>query len=572
MHTRNKNLIMRWEPKPIPNDEVIKLLQNQIGVSRYVSILLAQRGINNYSMAKLFFRPQINHLHDPFLMKDMKFATDRITQAIKNNEKILIYGDYDVDGVASTALLTTFLRQKTINIFPYIPDRATEGYGISINGINEAIKKGVTLIISIDCGIKAIVEVEYAKCNNIDFIICDHHLPESELPNAIAVLDPKRNDCEYPFKELCGCGIGFKLIQALCIEWGIDAQELTKYLDLVSLATAADQVPLSEENRIITYLGLRQINESPRPGIKALLSDFKGNEISSSTLVFKLSPKVNAAGRMKHASLALELLMCNKLEDTINLSEQLRLINTKRREEDEKTTEEALIQIKDKKEELFSSTLVYHDNWHPGIIGIVASRLIEKYYRPTIVLTKRKQYYIGSARSIKGFDIYKALKKCSNLLEQFGGHKYAAGLKIHESKLKSFRSEFEKFSKKNLSENQKIKTCIYDLEISLSDLNFKFLKIIEQMGPFGPNNLKPIFCTRNCKSTSQTRAVGNKNKHLQVYIKSKNKILKGIAFGRGDLLNKINEGKAFDILYSIEKNTWNGNTELQLVIMDIKFK
>ena len=563
---------MRWEPKPIPNDEVIKLLQNQIGVSRYVSILLAQRGINNYSMAKLFFRPQINHLHDPFLMKDMKFATDRITQAINNNEKILIYGDYDVDGVASTALLTTFLRQKTINIFPYIPDRATEGYGISINGINEAIKKGVTLIISIDCGIKAIVEVEYAKCNNIDFIICDHHLPEKELPNAIAVLDPKRNDCEYPFKELCGCGIGFKLIQALCIEWGIDAQELTKYLDLVSLATAADQVPLSEENRIITYLGLRQINESPRPGIKALLSDFKGNEISSSTLVFKLSPKVNAAGRMKHASLALELLMCNELEDTFNLSEQLRLINTNRREEDEKTTEEALIQIKDKKEELFSSTLVYHDNWHPGIIGIVASRLIEKYYRPTIVLTKRKQHYIGSARSIKGFDIYKALKKCSNLLEQFGGHKYAAGLKLHESKLKSFRSEFEKFSSKNLSENQKIKTCMYDLEISLSDLNFKFLKIIEQMGPFGPNNLKPIFCTRNCKSTSQARAVGNKNKHLQVYIKSKNKILKGIAFGKGDLLNKINESKALDILYSIEKNSWNSNTELQLVIMDIKFK
>ena len=434
MHTRNKNLIMRWEPKPIPNDEVLKLLQNQIGVSRHVSILLAQRGINNYSMAKLFFRPQINHLHDPFLMKDMKFATDRITRAMKNKEKILIYGDYDVDGVASTALLTTFLRQKTINIFPYIPDRATEGYGISINGINEAIKKGVTLIISIDCGIKAIVEVEYANCNNIDFIICDHHLPESELPNAIAVLDPKRNDCEYPFKDLCGCGIGFKLIQALCIEWGIDTQELTKYLDLVSLATAADQVPLSEENRIITYLGLRQINKSPRPGIKALLSDFKGDEISSSTLVFKLSPKVNAAGRMKHASLALELLMCNKLEDTIKLSEQLRLINTKRREEDEKTTEEALIQIKEKKEEFFSSTLVYHDNWHPGIIGIVASRLIEKYYRPTIVLTKRKQYYIGSARSIKGFDIYKALKKCSNLLEQFGGHKYAAGLKLHESK------------------------------------------------------------------------------------------------------------------------------------------
>ena len=349
MHTRNKNLIMRWEPKPIPNDEVLKLLQNQIGVSRHVSILLAQRGINNYSMAKLFFRPQINHLHDPFLMKDMKFATDRITRAMKNKEKILIYGDYDVDGVASTALLTTFLRQKTINIFPYIPDRATEGYGISINGIKEAIKKGVTLIISIDCGIKAIVEVEYANCNNIDFIICDHHLPESELPNAIAVLDPKRNDCEYPFKDLCGCGIGFKLIQALCIEWGIDTQELTKYLDLVSLATAADQVPLSEENRIITYLGLRQINKSPRPGIKALLSDFKGDEISSSTLVFKLSPKVNAAGRMKHASLALELLMCNKLEDTIKLSEQLRLINTKRREEDEKTTEEALIQIKEKK-------------------------------------------------------------------------------------------------------------------------------------------------------------------------------------------------------------------------------
>ena len=561
---------MRWEPRPIPNDEAIKLLQSQIGISRNTSIILAQRGINNYHSAKSFFRPKFNNLHDPFLMKDMKSATDRIKEAINNKEKILIYGDYDVDGVASTALLTNFLRQKTNNIFPYIPDRETEGYGVSVNGIKKAIKKQVSLIISIDCGIKALKEVEYAKKNNIDFIICDHHLPESEIPNAIAVLDPKRVDCKYPFKELCGCGIGFKLIQALSLEWDMDTRKLINYLDLVSLATVADQVPLYDENRIITYLGLEQINKNPRPGIKALLSDFKGDEISTSTLVFKLSPKVNAAGRMKHATLALELLMCEKLEHTVNLSEQISSINIERREEDKKTTEEALIQIKQKEEESFSSTLVHNDNWHPGIIGIVASRLIEKYYRPTIVLTKQGQYYIGSARSINGFDIYKALKKCSNLLEQFGGHKYAAGLKLHESKLKLFRSEFEKFSKKNISEKQKIKTLIYDLEISLSDLNFKFFKIIEQMEPFGPNNLKPIFCSRNCVTTSQTRTVGNDNKHLQLFIKSKNKIYKGIAFGRGDLLNKINESKGFDILYSVEKNTWNGNIELQLIIMDLK--
>ena len=561
---------MRWEPRPIPNDEAIKLLQSQIGISRNTSIILAQRGINNYHSAKSFFRPKFNNLHDPFLMKDMKSATDRIKEAINNKEKILIYGDYDVDGVASTALLTNFLRQKTNNIFPYIPDRETEGYGVSVNGIKKAIKKQVSLIISIDCGIKALKEVEYAKKNNIDFIICDHHLPESEIPNAIAVLDPKRVDCKYPFKELCGCGIGFKLIQALSLEWDMDTRQLINYLDLVSLATVADQVPLYDENRIITYLGLEQINKKPRPGIKALLSDFKGDEISTSTLVFKLSPKVNAAGRMKHANLALELLMCEKLEHTVNLSEQISSINIERREEDKKTTEEALIQIKQKEEESFSSTLVHNDNWHPGIIGIVASRLIEKYYRPTIVLTKQGQYYIGSARSINGFDIYKALKKCSNFLEQFGGHKYAAGLKLHESKLKLFRSEFEKFSNKNISEKQKIKTLIYDLEISLSDLNFKFFKIIEQMEPFGPNNLKPIFCSRNCVTTSQTRTVGNDNKHLQLFIKSKNKIYKGIAFGRGDLLNKINESKGFDILYSVEKNTWNGNIELQLIIMDLK--
>ena len=563
---------MRWEPKPIPNDEVIKLLQSQIGVSRGISIILAQRGINNYERAKSFFRPKFNNLHDPFLMKDMEFATDRINRAINNEEKILIYGDYDVDGVTSTALLTTFLRQKTNNIFPYIPNRETEGYGVSVNGINEAIKKGISLIISIDCGIKALEEVEYAKSNNIDFIICDHHLPESQIPNAIAVLDPKRDDCKYPFKELCGCGIGFKLIQALCLEWGMNTQQLINYLDLVSLATVADQVPLCEENRIITYLGLKQINKNPRPGIKALLSDFKGDKISTSTLVFKVSPKVNAAGRMRHAALALELLMCEKLEDTINLSKQISSINAERREEDKKTTEEALVQIKLKEEESFSFTLVYNDNWHPGIIGIVASRLIEKYYRPTIVLTKRDQYYIGSARSIKGFDIYKALKKCSNLLEQFGGHKYAAGLKLHESKLELFKNEFEEFSNKNISEKQKIKTSIYDLEISLSELNFNFFKIIEQMGPFGPNNLKPIFCSRNCISTSQTRTVGKDNQHLQVYIKSKNKIYKGIAFGRGDILNKINKSKGFDILYSIEQNSWNGNTELQLVIVDLKLK
>ena len=561
---------MRWEPRPIPNDEAIKLLQSQIGISRNTSIILAQRGINNYHSAKSFFRPKFNNLHDPFLMKDMKFATDRIKEAINNKEKILIYGDYDVDGVTSTALLTNFLRQKSNNIFPYIPDRETEGYGVSVNGIKKAIKKQVSLIISIDCGIKALKEVEYAKKNNIDFIICDHHLPESEIPNAIAVLDPKRVDCKYPFKELCGCGIGFKLIQALSLEWDMNTRKLINYLDLVSLATVADQVPLYDENRIITYLGLEQINKKPRPGIKALLSDFKGDEISTSTLVFKLSPKVNAAGRMKHATLALELLMCEKLEHTVNLSEQISSINIERREEDKKTTEEALIQIKQKEEESFSSTLVHNDNWHPGIIGIVASRLIEKYYRPTIVLTKQGQYYIGSARSINGFDIYKALKKCSNFLEQFGGHKYAAGLKLHESKLKLFRSEFEKVASKNISEKQKIKTLIYDLEISLSDLNFKFFKIIEQMEPFGPNNLKPIFCSRNCVTTSQTRTVGNDNKHLQLFIKSKNKIYKGIAFGRGDLLNKINESKGFDILYSVEKNTWNGNTELQLIIMDLK--
>ena len=563
---------MRWEPKPIPNDEVIKLLQSQIGVSRGISIILAQRGINNYERAKSFFRPKFNNLHDPFLMKDMEFATDRINRAINKEEKILIYEDYDVDGVTSTALLTTFLRQKTNNIFPYIPNRETEGYGVSVNGINEAIKKGISLIISIDCGIKALEEVEYAKSNNIDFIICDHHLPESQIPNAIAVLDPKRDDCKYPFKELCGCGIGFKLIQALCLEWGMNTQQLINYLDLVSLATVADQVPLCEENRIITYLGLKQINKNPRPGIKALLSNFKGDEISTSTLVFKLSPKVNAAGRMRHAALALELLMCEKLEDTINLSKQISSINAERREEDKKTTDEALLQIKLKGEESFSFTLVHNDNWHPGIIGIVASRLIEKYYRPTIVLTKKDQYYIGSARSIKGFDIYKALKKCSNLLEQFGGHKYAAGLKLHESKLELFKNEFEEFSNKNISEKQKIKTSIYDLEISLSELNFNFFKIIEQMGPFGPNNLKPIFCSRNCISTSQTRTVGKDNQHLQVYIKSKNKIYKGIAFGRGDILNKINKSKGFDILYSIEQNSWNGNTELQLVIVDLKLK
>ena len=561
---------MRWEPRPIPNDEAIKLLQSQIGISRNSSIILAQRGINNYHSAKSFFRPKFNNLHDPFLMKDMKFAIDRIKEAINNKEKILIYGDYDVDGVASTALLTNFLRQKTNNIFPYIPDRETEGYGVSFNGIKKAIKKQVSLIISIDCGIKALKEVEYAKKNNIDFIICDHHLPESEIPNAIAVLDPKRVDCKYPFKELCGCGIGFKLIQALSLEWDMNTRKLINYLDLVSLATVADQVPLYDENRIITYLGLEQINKEPRPGIKALLSDFKGDEISTSTLVFKLCPKVNAAGRMKHANLALELLMCEKLEHTVNLSEQISSINIERREEDKKTTEEALTQIKQKEEESFYSTLVHNDNWHPGIIGIVASRLIEKYYRPTIVLTKQGEYYIGSARSINGFDIYKALKKCTNLLEQFGGHKYAAGLKLHKSKLKLFRSEFEKFSKKNISQKQKIKTLIYDLEIPLSDLNFKFFKIIEQMEPFGPNNFKPIFCSRNCVTTSQTRTVGNDNKHLQLFIKSKNKIYKGIAFGRGDLLNKINESKGFDILYSVEKNTWNGNTELQLIIMDLK--
>ena len=352
----------------------------------------------------------------------------------------------------------------------------------------------------------------------------------------------------------------------------MDTQHLNHYLDLVSLATAADQVSLTEENRVITYLGIRQINENPRPGIRALLSDFKGQEISSSTLVFKLSPKVNAAGRLKHATLALKLLLCEKTEDTVNLSERIKLINAERKEKDKKTTEEALKQIKEREEDFFSSTLVYNDNLQPGVLGIVASRLIEKYYRPTIVLTKRNEYYVGSARSIKDFDIYKALKKCCKLLEQFGGHKYAAGLKLHESNIELFKIEFEKFTNKNISENQKIKTGIYDLEISLSDLNLKFFKIIKQMGPFGQNNLEPIFFTRDCTSTSQTRSVGNENKHLQVYIKSKNKTYRGIAFGRGHLVNQIKESEGFDIFYSLEENTWNGNTDLKLVIKDLVIK
>ena len=563
---------MHWESKPIPNEDVINLLQSQIGVSRNISIILNQRGIDNFDSAKSFFRPQLNDLHDPFLMKDMKFATDRINKALKNHEKILIYGDYDVDGVASTALLSSFLRQRTTNVFTYIPDRETEGYGISFNGIEKAFKEGVSLIISIDCGITALQEIKYAKSNNIDFIICDHHLPGGKIPNAIAVLDPKRKDCKYPFKHLCGCGIGFKLIQALCLEWGVDTQHLIHYLDLVSLATAADQVPLIEENRVITYLGLRQINQNPRPGIRALLSDLKEHEISSSTLVFKLSPKINAAGRLKHANLALKLLLCEKTEDTVNLSEKIKSINAERKEKDKKTTVEALKQIKEREEEFFSSTLVYNENWHPGVLGIVASRLIEKYYRPTIVLTKSNEYYIGSARSIKGFDIYNALKQCNRLLEKFGGHKYAAGLKLHESNIELFRNEFEKFTNKTISENQKTKTSIYDLEISLSDLNINFFKIIKQMGPFGPNNVEPIFFTRNCTSTSQTRSVGIEKKHLQLYVRSKNKTYRGIAFGRGHLVDQIKKCEGFDIYYSLEENTWSGNIKLELVIKDLIVK
>lgn len=562
---------MRWTLKPKPEHSKLEDLKQALQVDDIVATLLLQRGIDTYEAAKTFFRPSFEDLYDPFLMKDMDKAVARIEKAIDHGEPILVYGDYDVDGTTSVALMSSYLKTRTEMVATYIPDRYDEGYGISYKGIDFAHDNDFSIIIALDCGIKAIDKVAYAKEKNIDFIICDHHRPGDVIPDAVAVLDPKRTDCGYPFKELCGCGVGFKLITALASRQGQTAEDLVEYLDLVATAIGADIVPIVDENRALAYFGLQVINTNPRPGMKAIIAEVKKAELTITDVVFIIAPRINAAGRMKHGNHAVTLLT----ETDFNLAAQYAVdidqFNTDRRETDQRITKEALVQIEEHNEQEGFTTVVYHEDWHKGVIGIVASRLIETHYRPTLVFTKSGDKLAASARSISGFDVYDALEACSEYIEQFGGHKYAAGLTLLPEHYEAFKAKFESVVKQTIDPKLLTPELKVDLEIDLGEINDKLMRIIKQFAPFGPSNLSPTFITQGIKDTGWGKCVGEDDKHLRLTAtQSFNDKIVCIGFGLGDKIDIIKNKKSFSAAYSIDENHWNGTVSLQLKLKDIK--
>ena len=571
----------RWIIAKDVDRQLVKSLSESLGIDEILAILLVQRGITNFEEAKNFFRPSLSQLHDPFLMKDMDKAVDRLQKAMNDGEKILIYGDYDVDGTTAVALIYTYLKnfvnKKKIEF--YIPDRYEEGYGISYKGIDYAADNGFGLVIVLDCGIKAVEKIEYANQRGVDFIICDHHRPDEVIPNAVAVLDSKRPDCEYPYKELSGCGVGFKLITALSMRLGRPIEEVYELLDYVAVSIAADIVPITGENRVLAYFGLIQLNKNPRPGIAAVLrqaeqKNILDKELTISDLVFLIGPLINAAGRLEKASDSVRLLLATNKDHAEKLAASINDLNSKRREFDNAITEEALQMIDaDEKMRNAKSTVIFNENWHKGVIGIVASRLTDSYYRPTIVLTRSGNLITGSARSIKNFDIYDAIDSCSDLLEHFGGHKYAAGLSLKPENLKEFSERFEKYVSENLEEGDLTPELNVDIEMDFTNITPKFVRILKQFAPFGPGNLSPVFLTRNVVDAGFSRAVGNR-KHLKLSVMQQGNtdfVFSGIAFQKGDLYERIHEKEPFTMCYYIEENFWQGKTTLQLNVKDIKF-
>ena len=561
---------MRWTLKTAPNKKKVNQLSNDLSVDPILASLLVQRNIDSFKKAKEFFRPSLEDLHDPFLLKDMDRAVSRIEKAIIDNENILIYGDYDVDGTTSVSLVSSYLKTITNHIATYIPDRYDEGYGISYQGIDFASDNNFSLIIALDCGIKAIEKVSYAKKKNVDFIICDHHKPGDEIPKAYAVLNPKRVDCTYPYKELCGCGVGFKLVHALASKRGQTIEDIQQYLDLVATAIAADIVPITGENRILTYYGLEVINSNPRNGIKAIIHQINKKKLTITDVVFIIAPRINAAGRIKHGNYAVELLTEMNYEAALDFAASIEKFNLERKELDKKITYEALQQIESANEKEKFSTVVYSENWHKGVIGIVASRLIESFYRPTLVFTKSGNKLAASARSVKGFDVYEALNECSEYLEQFGGHKYAAGLTLDPKNYSAFKNKFEEVVKASIDKNLLIPEITIDLELELSEITPKFFRILQQMGPFGPQNMKPVFKTTSIRDNGYGKRVGSDKSHLKLSIidGADQKTYNAIGFGLG---NKIKSIKGdFDIAYSLDENEWKGNTSIQLLLKDLK--
>lgn len=561
----------RWVIKPT-EEAAVNQLQNQLHIHPVLCKLLVQRGIDTYDKAKSFFRPELSDLYNPFLMLNMDKAVQRIERAISNNEKILVYGDYDVDGTTSVALMYTFLRSFYNNIDFYIPDRYKEGYGISFKGIDYAKENNCTLVIALDCGIKSNDKMDYANSLQIDFIICDHHLPGEKIPAAYAVLDPHQPNCNYPCKELSGCGIGFKLAQAFASTHGIPESEVFNLLDLVVISIASDIVPIIDENRVLAFYGMEILNSNPRPGIKALMQvSGVAAPVSISSIVFGLGPRINAAGRLDDAKEAVRMLLSQAEIDAKDNADGLQEHNNNRKEIDKQITLEALAMLAndpatpDKK-----STVLCSDTWHKGVVGIVASRVLENYYRPTILLTHSNNMLTGSARSVKGFDIYEAIRECSDLLEQFGGHMYAAGVTLKPENLEAFQNKFEQVVSKSILPEQLIPQIEIDAEINLGDISPAFFNILKQLAPFGPGNMYPVFMTKNVMSNGRTKPVGNG--HLKLGIKDNRKFAAdAIAWQMGDLYEKISQNTIFNLCYTIEENVFNNTTTLQLNVKEIKF-
>ena len=572
---------MRWTLKPKPSSEKVNTLANQLKVHELIATLLVQRGIETFEQARQFFRPSLDDLHNPYLMKDMDKAVARIESAIANGENILVFGDYDVDGTTAVSLVSSYLKSYYPNVATYIPDRYDEGYGISFKGIDFADDNGFTLIIALDCGIKSIDHIAYANERNIDFIICDHHRPGNELPNAVAILDPKREDCSYPYDELCGCGIGFKLIQALGENRNQTIEDLLIYLDLVATAIAADIVPMTGENRILAKFGLEVINTNPRPGIKVLVQNVKKKVLTITDVVFIIAPRINAAGRIKHGNEAVALLTEYDFDQAEKFASEIEQHNSDRKDLDKQITIEALDQIEINEETDKFTTVVYNENWHKGVIGIVASRLIETYYRPTIVFTKSGDKLAASARSVKEFDIYNALEASSDHLEQFGGHMYAAGMTLKEENYQQFKNAFEKVVSETIHPDLLTPEILIDAEINLTDINEKLVRLLNQFEPFGPQNMTPTFISKNLKDTGYAKQLGKDEEHLKLYIKQNNSEgvasldsaaprVGAIGFGLGNKLQLVKNQKPFDAVYCIDENEFNGNVTLQLRLKDLR--
>ncbi|MCR9011763.1 single-stranded-DNA-specific exonuclease RecJ [Gabonibacter chumensis] len=567
----------RWVVNTPPGWEKIETLSKQLNCSHVIANLLIQRGVETADEAHAFFNPTLNMLHDPFLMKDMDKAVARLEKAIQTEEKIMIYGDYDVDGTTAVALLYKYLKNKCEKPEYYIPDRYTEGYGVSIRAIDYAAQHGITLMIVTDCGVKAVEKVRYAQTKGVDVIICDHHTPGEQLPEAVAVLDPQRSDCNYPYRWLSGCGVSFKLAQAYSLKHDLPMSELYSLLDLICVSIASDIVPITGENRILAHYGLQQLNERPSLGLNTILK-FSGinKPLTINDIVFRIGPKINAAGRVESGNKSVELLIADDAQKAMEVAESINNFNDQRKKLDHNITEEALEYIGQAQyDQSQKATVLFNPNWHKGVIGIVASRLTEYYYRPTVILTESNGLATGSARSVEGFDLYYAISQCSEYLENYGGHKYAAGLTLKLENIEPFRKRFQQIVSETITDEMLIPQINIDAKIKLGDITPELYNMIQKFAPFGPNNNIPVFMTENVTNFIGSKQVGRNNEHLKLVVVDDTRICNdrsGIAFSMGDYFNRISKGEYFDICYTLQENVFMGKIDIQMMIRDIKFK